>query len=299
MLQGRNKNERNAPLLRRATEIDENDSFAWFNYGNHLLGSDRWEEGIVALERMVELERDNEMRGFVPLGHVTLASAYAVERKDFDKALETIDKCLKATPDYVLATYAKGEILARAQRFDEAREWYQKAIESKTREDRYLVVDEEIAVWKSQFNIATTYLNEGRIEESIPWLETARKNKPDIWAVYERLAWVFERVKRFFDAEIVLREGFARFGSRAHPRPLRQNYLVRRQRFTRALEVIEEALPGSNDEAKVALYVAAGAIVQKRGGDPLEYIKSALAINPASQDTRSGCSTRVPHPRET
>ncbi|MBV8601296.1 MAG: tetratricopeptide repeat protein [Candidatus Eremiobacteraeota bacterium] len=277
------KEERNAPLLRRATEIHAEDSFSWFNYGNYLLGSEQYDEGIESLQRVVDMERGKEMRGFVPMAYVFLAGTVATHLKDIDRALTTIDECLDRAPNYVLAIYGKAEILARAGRYEEAREWFKKAIATKATEERYNVVDEELSLWKSQYNIATTFLNEaGREEEAIAWLEEAHRNKPDVWIVVERLAIVLEKVRRYFDAEIVLREAFERHRDAATSITY-VNYLARRKRMTRALEVIEEALPSASDDVAAALNVAAAAIVREVGnGDPIPYLKSALDVAPGS-----------------
>ncbi|MBV8074724.1 MAG: tetratricopeptide repeat protein, partial [Candidatus Eremiobacteraeota bacterium] len=279
----RKKEERNAPLLRKATEIHGDDSFAWFNYGNYLIGSEQYDEGIVALQKVVDMESGKEMRGFVPLAYVFLSGTIASHLKDVERALATIDECLERAPGYVLAIYGKAEILARAGRYEEGREWFKKAIATKATEERYNVVDEEISLWKSQYNIATTFLNEpGREEEAIAWLEEAHRNKPDVWLVVERLAIVLEKVRRYFDAEIVLREAFERHRDAATSITY-VNYLARRKRMTRALEVIEEALPGSSEDVAAALNVAAAAIVREVGnGDPIPYLRAALEVAPGS-----------------
>jgi tetratricopeptide (TPR) repeat protein len=278
----RKKDDRNAPLLERATIENPDDSFSWFNYGNYLLGHEQWDEGIAALERMLEMERGGEMRGYVPLGYVFLAGTYAVQKQDYERALALIDECLERSPDYLLAIYGKGEILGRAGRYEEAREWFKKAIAAKAHEERYSVVDEEISLWKAQSNIATSYVQEERYEEAIPWLEEARRNKPDVWMVQERLAWLLERCRRYFDAEIVLREAFERQRSEQTAAAY-VNYLVRRQRMTRALEAIEEALRSLDGEIAAALNVAAGAIVRKTGSaDPVPYLQRALELAPGN-----------------
>jgi tetratricopeptide (TPR) repeat protein len=272
----RKKDDRNAPLLERAAIENPEDSFSWFNYANYLIGHEQFDEGIAAMEKMVEMERGKDMRGYVPLGYVFLSGTYAQHRNDFEKALATIDECLERTPDYVLAIYGKAEILTRAGRFDEAREWFKKAIATKVFEERYNVIDEEIAVWKAQSNIAASFLNEGRYEEAIPWLEEAHRNKPDVWLVAERLAWTLERCKRYFDAEIVLREAFERSQNEATVAAY-VNYLVRRQRMTRALEVAEEGLTHLDGSAAASANVGAAAIVRKsRAADPVPYLLAAL-----------------------
>ncbi|HEY1727888.1 MAG TPA: tetratricopeptide repeat protein [Candidatus Baltobacteraceae bacterium] len=276
------KDDRNAPLLERATIENPEDSFSWFNYANYLLGHDQYDEGIKTMERMVEMERGKDMRGYIPLGYVFLAGAYASQRNDFERALATIDECLERAPGYVLAIYCKAEILARAGRFEDAREWFKKAIATKGLEDRYSVVDEEISLWKAQSNIAATYLNENKFEEAIPWLEEAQRNKPDIWMVQERLAWVFETCKRYFDAEIVLRGAFER-EKNDQTITAYVNYLVRRQRMTRALEVIEEALERVDEQMTSSLNVAAAIIVRRaKSADPVPYLRTALERAPGN-----------------
>jgi len=276
------KSERNAPLLERATQLDENDSFAWFNYANYLLGSGRNDEGIQCMQRVVDMERGKDMRGYVPLAYVFLAGTIASHRNEFDRALKIVDECLERLPNYVLAIYGKAEIYARAGKYDEAREWFQKAIATRAHEEWYNVVDEEIVVWKAHSNIATSYVNEGRLDEAITWLEEAHKNKPDILVLKERLAFLYEKTKRYFDSEFILREAFEKYPTERTAVSY-VNYLARRNRFTRALEVIEDALVGATPELKVALNTAAGAIMRKTGnGDPVPYLRTALEISPGA-----------------
>ena len=276
------KNERNAPLIRRATEIDENDSFAWFNYANHLIGNGRFDEGIECMQRVVDMERGNDMRGYVPLAYVFLAGTLASHLGEVDRAMEIIDECLELLPNYVLAIYCKAEIYARNAKYDEAREWFQRAIGTRAREEWYNVVDEEIAVWKCHSNIATSYVNEGKLDEAIKWLEEAHKNKPDILVLKERLAWLYEKTKRYFDAEFILRQAFEEYPEE-RTAVMYVNYLARRNRFTRALEVIEDALPAANNDLKVALNTAGGAIMRKTGnGDPVPYLRAALELSPGA-----------------
>ncbi|HTX02624.1 MAG TPA: tetratricopeptide repeat protein [Candidatus Acidoferrales bacterium] len=276
------KNERNAPLLERATQINENDSFAWFNYANYLIGSNRNDEGIECMQRVVDMERGKDMRGYVPLAYTFLAGTVASHLGDFDRAHTIIDECLERLPKYVLALYGKAEIYARASRYDDAREWFQKAIATRAHEEWYNVVDEEIVVWKSQSNIATSYVNEGKYDEAITWLEEAHRNKPDILVIKERLAWLYEKTKRYFDAEFILREAFDKYPDERSV-VLYVNYLARRNRFTRALEVIEESLPSAAPELKASLNTAAGAIMRKTGaGDPVPYLRAALEISPGA-----------------
>jgi tetratricopeptide (TPR) repeat protein len=231
---------------------------------------------------MVEMERGNEMRGYVPLGYVFLASMLASHRQDSERALQIIDECLEGAPEYVLAISCKAEILGRQGRYEEARDWFKKAIATKGLEDRNTVVDEDIAVWKAHSNIATSYVQEERYEDAIPWLEEAHRNKPDVWMIVERLAWVFERCRRYFDAEIVLREAFERQKTEQTATAY-VNYLVRRQRLTRALEVIEESIRTLDGPIASSLNVAAAVIVRKMGSaDPVPYLQAALEIAPGN-----------------
>jgi len=276
------KSERNAPLLERATQINENDSFAWFNYANYLIGDSKFDEGIECMQRVVDMERGHDMRGYIPLAYTFLAGVVMSHLGDFDRALAVIDECLERLPNYVLAVYGKAEIYARAGRYDEAREWFEKAIATRSHEEWYNVVDEDIAVWKAQSNIATSFVNEGKFDDAIRWLEEAHRNKPDVLVIKERLAWLYEKTKRYFDAEFILREAFEKYPDERSI-VLYVNYLARRNRFTRALEVIEEALPPAPPALRASLNTAAGAIMRKTGnGDAVPYLRAALDTSPGS-----------------
>jgi tetratricopeptide (TPR) repeat protein len=279
VLDGRSKNARNAPLLARAIRENGDDAFSWFNFGVAAVAGGDVEAGIDALERMFAME--GPPRAFYSLGYVVLASAYAEGRAEHEQALATLDRGLVQAPGHPNLIFTRGYVLSLMKRFDESREWYERAIAAPIDANRHYMVDDEIAAWKAPLNLATTYLQEGRHDDALPWYERAFANKPDSPLLRTIAARAYERAGRAYDAERLFREGAERCGDTGFIDYV--NFLMRRRRFFEAFDAVERRRDAVDDAAYSALlFSAAVAARDERLGNPEPYAERALALTPGN-----------------
>ena len=122
MMDAREKNERNRPLLERAIREAAGDAFSWFNFGISAISAGDFEVGIESLERMFAMP--GPQRAFFPIGYVMLASAFADGRKDVERAIAILDEGLTHSPGHPNIVFTRGHLLAQLGRYDEARTAY-------------------------------------------------------------------------------------------------------------------------------------------------------------------------------
>ncbi|MEA2690537.1 MAG: hypothetical protein QOD51_3144 [Candidatus Eremiobacteraeota bacterium] len=277
ILDARGKNARNQPLLERALREASDDAFSWFNFGTAAISAGDHETGIEVLEKMFAMPGPRRM--FYPIAHVMLAYAYADGRGDVSKAMEVIDRALEETPGHANVIFTRAHLLTLQKRWDESRAEYEKAIASRAASSALAMVDDEIFTWKSQLNIASTFVRENRMQEAVLWFERALANKPDSALLRGLTANAYERIGRFYDAERLFRDGAERTGESGFVEYV--NYLMRRRRFAEAFDRIEQRRDAVADAAYCDLLMsAAGATRDERLGDPEPYALRALAIAP-------------------
>lgn len=145
-----------------------------------------------------------------------------------------------------------------------------------------MLVDDEIALWKAQFNLAQTYVNDGDFDQAIPLLKTALENKPDAYIIVDRLARVYEHARRFYDAELTYREAFEKL--RTDDSAIGYvDYLLRRERYARALEVIDDSIRTAGEPLQLWFNILAAIVADHVGlGDVERRLEAALAISPGS-----------------
>ena len=228
-------------------------------------------------------EKDGIVRSYHALAYLALASAYAYKKNDVEKALEIIDGCLSLDvyKKYTNAHFTRGDILTYAKRYEEARESLLEAIACRASTGSYYMVDDEIFQWKAQYNMGVSYLRENRPEEAADWFAKALENKPDSVFISRQYARALERAGKFFEAELTFRDLFEQ---RAEDIVVVDyaDFLIRRGRNVRALEVIDEALPMAKPEFAIPLRIGAAAIAMTAGSADAEpYLRSILEIAPA------------------
>jgi glycosyltransferase involved in cell wall biosynthesis len=277
MLASRNKQERNRPLLERAIREAGNDSFSWFNYGVGAIGAGEFATGAEALEKMFELGK--EVRTFYAVAYFTLATTYGDALHDVERGLATIERGLAQFPDHGNLVFTRAYLLSLTGRYDEARVDYEGAAGMRALAGQNFMVDDEIFVWKAYFNLASTYVKEGRGEEAIPWYERALANKPDSDLLRVSLAGAYERVGRYFDAERIHR----RNAEENRPGSFVQfvNFLFRRRRFAQALEMVQRDEGRLSPSDIAVLYISASICMRDEAlGDPEAYALRALEVAP-------------------
>ncbi len=277
MLEGRNKTERNRPLLERALEQNGDDPFAWFNFGVAAIAAGEHEQGIAALEKM--FAETAEPRTFFPVAYGMLATAYADGLRDREKALEVLERGLSVISDHPNLLFLRGYVLSQRGEYADARGWYERAIAAGRRSHPQFAVDDEIAIWKAPVNVGITYLREKNDDAALEWFERALAAKPDAEGVRALAAGVCERAGRIYDAERHLRAAAATGSTAGFIAYV--NFLMRRRRFHEAFEQVERRRDAIDDATYATLlFSAALAARDERLGDPEPYALRALELAP-------------------
>lgn len=279
VLEGKKKDERNTPLLEKAIREAPEDAFSWFNFGVSAVASGDADGGIEALEKMFAL--GDRPRAFWPLAYVMLGTAYAELRGDVERGLEVVDRGLAENDDHPNLVFTRGYFLSLAKRFDEAREWYERALGLRHAIYKHYMVDDEIVLWKAAFNLGSTYLKQERYAEALPWFERALANKPDSGLLRSVTARAYEKAGKVYDAERLYREGAERDGEAAFT--AYANFLLRRRRFAQAFDLVDRREEPLSDAAYVTLLVSAATTTRaEKLGDPEPYALRALELAPGN-----------------
>ena len=279
ILDGRGKTARNQPLLERALRENGDDAFSWFNFGVAAVAAGDVDAGIQALERMFALE--GPRRAFFSLGYVMLASAYAEGRGEVEKGIALLDEGLAESPGHPNLVFTRAYLLSLLGRFEDARAGYEQAIAAPVDANRHYMVDDEIASWKAPLNLATTFMQQGRHDDALPWYERAFASKPDSPLLRTIAARAYERAGRVYDAERLFRDGAEKCGPSAFVDYV--NFLMRRRRFFEAFETIERRRDALDDPSYAMLLISAATTTQQeRLGDAEPYALRALALAPGN-----------------
>jgi tetratricopeptide (TPR) repeat protein len=279
IVDARSKNERNKPLLERALREAAGDAYSWFNFGIAAIVAGDHETGIETLERMFAMP--GPRRAFFPIAYVMLAQAHADGRKDHERAIAVLDEGLEAFPGHPNIIFTRAYVFSLMERFDDSRADYERSMNGRFEAAKHSMVDDEIFLWKSALNIATTYVKEGRIDEAVPWFERALENKPDSALLRNFAASAYERVGRFYDAERRFREAAERDGDAGFAAHV--NYLMRRRRFAEAFERVEQRRGAIDDGAYIELLLSAAHVTHdERLGESEPFARRALELSPAN-----------------
>jgi tetratricopeptide (TPR) repeat protein len=184
-----------------------------------------------------------------------------------------LDFVTELTPRYANAHFVRAQILQRLKRPSEAREAYEKAIECGQFENVQMAVDSEISEWKSHNELGVLLISENDLQGALEWLDKGIANRPDAWQLRLNRARVLERLERFSEAEYPSDGLLVEY----------VNFMLRRGRFTRALETIRANVDLVDPENAVRLLVAAAGVTERIGIPGAEvYLRRALQLSPSS-----------------
>jgi glycosyltransferase involved in cell wall biosynthesis len=245
----REKAARNMPLLRRELAEKGSDPFALFNFGFNAIQQhpDLLDEGIEALEAMTRLGTDEP---FLTIGISALATAYSRRKGNCERALQLVELAEERLPPDADILFTHGTVLNMLGRFDEGRALWQRLLNFPDNLRRRALVDDEIFRWKAAFNIAHSYIAEGRLSESLPWFERALKSKPDSTFILIRYAAALEQAGAHLEAESQFRR-WAELDPAQGALEL-IHFLIRQERLREAVEFLAGSahlLPGEAVEA--------------------------------------------------
>ena len=280
LLAAREKDARNRPLLERAYEENGDDLFSMFNFGNSEISCGNTERGIEILERM--LAKATQPKLYFSIAYLLIAQSYCEKFGQLDIALEKIEEAATKFANDAGIVFTKGQILTKMQRFDDARETFERALEMREMMALSVMTDEEIFEWKIYYAIAGLYEREENFERAIEYMDKALANKPRSFHLHRTRASFLERCDRLYDAELAYRN-MSEFEPQRGKVEL-VNFFLRRRRYQQVLAVVENEVDiGLNGDVIAQLNItAAQALMESNAGDPLPFLESALRHAPGN-----------------
>jgi tetratricopeptide (TPR) repeat protein len=280
MLTGRDKDTRNKPLISRAYEENGDDPFALFNFGNSAICSGNVEVGVAVLERM--LAEHEAPKLYYPLAYLMLAQTYCESLGDKEAALAWAEKGAERFPNDAGVIFTKGQVLVKLGRTAEARALFEEALNLRERMAFSVMTDEELFEWKIFYALAGTYEREGEYECAIELIDKALANKPTSFHLQRAKAGFLESIGRYYDAEVAYRR-LSEVDERGGGLDL-VNYLLRRNRFSQAIAIVENQIEDNADGDVLAMLnvSAARAVLGSGQGDPVPFLEAALRRAPGN-----------------
>ncbi len=275
----RAKSERNLPLLRRELAQHPDDPFALFNFGFCAVQQqpELIEEGIAALEQMMHVGTNEP---FLTIGISALATTYARRKNNCARALLILELAEERLPPDSDIIFTHGTVLNMLGRFEEGRALWKRLIDAPDAYRHRPLVDDEIFKWKAPFNIALSYIAEGRYAESLVWIERAQEQKPNSTFIVTRTAAALEQAGAENEAERQYRRWAELEREKGTVELIK--FLMRRQRPADAAEVIVKSPwlpPVETVECGIAV---ATAMIESRAGRPEDLLELVLRLEPAN-----------------
>lgn len=275
----RNKRQRNLRLSRVALEAAPDDAALVYNYATSALFAGERELAVEQFERVVALTESVE-RGFRPMALTTLAGLY-VELGRAAHALVLADKCVSIAPTLPDGHYARGCALDALGRSAEARGAFEAAIGAGDAGSTfvYFVVDDEIAAWKAQNEIARLLIAEGRFVEAEEWFERGLARSPKQRTLTLNRARLRETRGDHASALLGYKAVFDEYRDEAAAIEY-VNYVLRNHPPDIIMAAIEESLPLLGEDYRRAFLASAAAVMLRahRRADALELVRRALAV---------------------
>ena len=282
----KNKFDRNLSIVEEETKSDPDEAFNWYNLGQTRLVRGDTEAGIEALERMWEINGDTP-RGYFPTGLSCLAEAYSARLNKNERALEICEFLTEFAPRYSNGHFIHGQVLIRLDRVEEGREALERAVEAGVHNEKQMVVDSEIAEWKAFNELGVSYIPEKNYEKALEWFDRGLESRGDAWQLRLNRARALEMLERYSEAEEAYATGHESGAVEALTGEY-VNFLLRRNRFNRALEVIRDAAGVVSPDFAVALLVTGAVVAERLGlGGAEVYLNRALEVSPGSGYTFS------------
>ena len=280
MLNSREKDARNKPLISRAYEENGDDPFSLFNFGNSSICSGNAEIGCEVLERMLSLPGPAKL--YFPLAYLLLAQTYSETFGDNDKAIAKIDEAIARFPNDAGLVFTKAQIVRSTGDWDQAQELFEKALTLRELMAYSVMTDEELFEWKIFYSLAGVHEHKKEFDTALAYVDMALANKPASLVLLKTKAGFLESLGRFYDADLAYRHM-----AETHPERGRVelvNFLLRRHRYAQAIAIVENEIdPGMNGEIVSNLNLsAARGMMEANYGDPLPFVEAALRHKPGN-----------------
>ena len=283
VVESRNKAARNYEIVRAAAEADPNDAFSWFNVGSTAFLMGDFEAARDGFEQMREINGEGR-RGFIANGYAVLSEVYADKLGDPVKGEEIARAGLHFSPHYANMHFQLGKTLIAQQRFDEARQAFQEAIEDGKYAAEQFIVDDQVYIWKAHSEMGSTYVMQRDDRTAIEWFRKGLKNAPTVQPLRLNLARALERAGELDEARELFRGVYVDFGDDGSAVDW-VNFLLRRREPIAALGVIDEVHASLKDATAGPLLQAAAQIaVKEKPGAELRYLELAAERAPGDAE---------------
>ena len=276
----RGKYQRNMSIIEQSVLDHPEDAFHWYNLGMTAYLNGEYERSVPALEKMWNLCLEHGMRAFTANGLQILADVHSEHLNDPQTGLRWALRCLEKAPRYANAHFSAGKAYFLLQRYGEARQMYQKAIDDGRYMDRQFVVDDEVPAWKAPCEIGSTYAEEGDHQTALTWFEKALASRPKVQPLRVNYAKALEALGRFDEAQAVYQALLDDFGDELSVVDL-VNFYLRRKNDRAALDLIDTRAATLSPIARVSMALAAAHVTRTNGwGDGIEHVLDALRVDP-------------------
>lgn len=283
IVESRDKGARNMAIVRAAAEAEPEEPYHWFNLGTTAFLVNDFEAARDALERMRELV-GTQKRGFVPNALAVLAETYCDKLGDPVKGEEVSRAALVVSPHYANAHFQLGKALVAQERYSEAREAYEAAIDDGKYVAQQFVVDDQVPIWKAHSEIGSSYVAEKNDEKALEWFDRGLKNAPKAEPLHLNRAKALERLGRIDEAIEAYRCVHEMHGSEQAGIEY-VNALLRHAREEEALVAIDGCYPRFSAEKAVPLLMAAAAVSQRLKSNADErYLRLAADLAPGNAE---------------
>jgi tetratricopeptide (TPR) repeat protein len=214
------------------------------------------------------------------IGISALATTYARRKNNCARALLILELAEERLPPDSDIIFTHGTVLNMLSRFEEGRALWKRLIDAPDAYRHRPLVDDEIFKWKAPFNIALSYIAEGRYAESLVWIERAQEQKPNSTFIVTRTAAALEQAGAENEAERQYRRWAELEREKGTVELIK--FLMRRQRPVDAADVIVKSPwlpPVETVECGIAV---ATAMIESRTGRPEDLLELVLRLEPAN-----------------
>jgi tetratricopeptide (TPR) repeat protein len=199
-LQRKSRTDRNAPLLRKALEIEPENPYVHYNYAMYLFGIDRKGEALDEYLKCQELITPGYNPPYLPTTYVYSAQIM-LDHGLPGEAVRMLKTALEITPNACDALYAMGKAHEALRKMDRAEEYFLKALKSQDDAPTYFgVSDLSTATWKPCVKLGTIYSERDEWEKACGYFEKAHEFIPQLKIIGTDLGLCYYNLGRVKDA---------------------------------------------------------------------------------------------------
>ena len=254
--------------LEKAIEMGVDSYQLYLTLGRSLMEMGKTDEAIQNLEKAISLEPDE------PIGRINLALAY-FSAGDYEKAMANVEKVEEVQAESNQASYLKGLILSRMERYIEAIEPLETAMAGAPENTEIL------------FSLAIAYERTGQREQAVDLLQKILTIDPDDSQVLNYLGYMWaERGENLDEAEKLIARALEIEPENGYYIDSMAWVYYQRGDYQKALQEMLRSIELADDDPVIFEHL--GDIFHKldRLDEAREAWKRSLAIDPDNQDVK-------------